>query len=285
VDILYEFHPFVFGGVSQPGNYSASLPLKTPPSTLLSTHGRLFGIFTIRYPEVFPLESIAKEILPYFEKLYYESDCFSVHSHLVHCLTETQNYLEKRILDVNGVDSVDFSILVGSVWGSVLYLARCGGLCGLRLYRSDSFGVLFDITNTSGSSGVSSLSGFIESHDVVVLYDALVAVSKFPLNATSVSEVDKQVVYTKLTQLFEIPQDAERTGTVSGFYIAEDKVPSVDEERVVFADVAGEQDLEVRKPEESSRSESEVSSESYEEEERSEAPAVFQKVLAGPASM
>jgi hypothetical protein len=243
MDAMYDFLPFVFSNATQNGLYVASLPLKTPSSMLLATHGRLFGIFSIRYPEIFPLDNIAKEILPYLEQFYYEQECFSVHSHLINSVTETQSYLEKRILEFNGVDSVDFSILVGCVWGSVLYTARCGGMNALRLYRDETFGNLFDINTTQGSSPVVSLSGYVQPHDVVVLYDSSISVEHFPLTVRSLHTVPGPTQYSKLTQMFDFVSQEGGKGSVSGFYLTSEMVPSYDEERVVFAEVEEERDL------------------------------------------
>jgi len=244
VDILYDFHPFVYGGSPEKGFFSAALPLKTPPSELLSTHGRVFGLFTINYPEIFPLETLSKEILPYFEQLYYERECSSPHAHLIQSATDTQSYLEKRILEVNGVDNVDFSCIFGCVWGSVLYLVRCGGASALRLYRDDTFGLLFDVNASSGSTALSSLSGFIKPGDLIVLCDSSVDSTEFPLSTTTLSQIDKQVVYTKLTQMFDLGTQKNNVGSVSGFYILADLVPSSDEDGLLFADVQDETDLD-----------------------------------------
>lgn len=283
MDILYDFHPFVFGGVGEKGRYSASLPLKTPSAGLLATHGRLFGIFCLQYPEFFPLDTIAKEILPHMEELYYERECSSPHAHLVQSLTETQGYLEKRILEVNGVDSVDFGLVVGCVWGSVLYLARCGGMCALRLYREDTFGILFETNNTSGSSGVVSLSGFVKEHDVVVMHDNTVDTSRFPVSTSSLNEVDSQVVYTKLTHMFDVASVGIQSGSISGFYIDAERVPSVEDERITFADVRNERDLHTVVPKEEETALEEESG--IEQHSQSEAPSIFRNVLSGPASL
>lgn len=245
MDILYNFHPFTFGGSSEKGFFCASLPLKTPPSALLATHGRLFGIFTLRYPDIFPLDTIAKEILPYMERAYYERECESPHAHLLKAVTDTQNYLEKRILEVNGVDSSEFSFIGGCVWGSILYVVRCGGGTALRLYRDSTFGALFEINSISGSTAISSMSGYIQTQDVVVLYDSSIDVTLFPLSTTSLAPLDKQVIYSKLTQLFDSVSDKDNVGSISGFYIVSETVPAAEDDRILLADIEEEKDLDM----------------------------------------
>ncbi len=282
MDVLLDFQPFVFGSSSQKGAYVESLPLKTPISDLLATHGRIFGLFSMMYSEVFPLDSVAKEILPYFEQQYYEHETDSVHSHLVAALTATQVYLEKRIMEMNASENVDFSLLVGCVWGSVLYVARCGGSSALRLYRADTFGHLFDIHGLEGSSAVNSMSGFVQPGDAVVLYDASIDAKKFPVTASALRGLDTNVIYSKLSQLFDVVSDSTAAGSVSGFYIREEFVPAPDEDRVVFADVKNERDLDLQ------------SAMNLEEEDelavgdsptRTDAPVVFQKMSAMPGAL
>ncbi len=237
MDVLLDFQPFVFSSSTTLGAYVEGLPLTSPIGSMLASHGRIFGLFSLSYPEVFPLDQIGKEILPYFEEIYYKNECLSVHEHLLTSLRETQVFVEKKVLEYGSVDRIEFSLCMGVIWGSVLYVGRFGGGVGLRLYRDTSFGGLFEIDTTSGSSSVASMSGYIQPRDTLCLYNRVVDASHFPLSLSGLNEFNPSVVYSKLTQFFNEPFQNIPSCCVVGLYIQEERVPSVEEEQIIFVDV------------------------------------------------
>ncbi|MDQ3098316.1 MAG: hypothetical protein M3Q44_01065 [bacterium] len=237
MDILLNFQPFVFSSSATPGKYVEGLPLTSPIGATLASHGRIFGLFSITYPEVFPIDQIAREVFPYFEELYYKNECLSVHEHLISSLRNTQLYIEKKILEYGSVENIDFSLCVGVVWGSVLYVGRFGGTTGFRLYRDSTFGNLFEVDDSSSSSSVVSFSGFIQPSDTVCIYNNEIDTTLFPVSLLGLKDVESTIVYSKLSQYFNDPFQSRASCCVVGFYLDSDRAPSVESERIVFVDI------------------------------------------------
>jgi len=248
MDVLYDFQPFVFSTTSTEGRFVEGLPLKTPIGEYLDSHGRICGLFDIRFPAMLPIEKKANQVLGYFSSLYYGRDCQNVHDHLLSCLLETQVYIEKSILEFNGIDGIDFSLSVGVLWGSVLYVGRFGGSVGLRIYRRDTFGSLFQIDKTSGSHSIISVSGYIEPDDVVVFYNDQVDQSRFPVSTSSLIGLDAPHVYARLTGYFDAPILQQSSACVCGVYLQSFEVPSVEDERIIFKDINASNDASEIEP-------------------------------------
>ncbi len=236
MDTLLNFQPFVFSSASAPGSYVEGLPLTSPVGSVLASHGRIFGLFCITYPEVFPIDQMGREVFPFFEGLYYQGECVSVHGHLLDCVRQTQAFIEKKILEYGNVENIDFSLCIGVVWGSVLYTVRCGGMTGMRLYREATFGNLFETDDSSGSSLAVSLSGYIQPNDTLCLFNRSVDTSHFPLTLGSLKELDSALAYSKLAQYFNEPIQTHPSCCIVGCYVGSDAVPSIEEESIVFAE-------------------------------------------------
>jgi hypothetical protein len=237
MDVLYEFQPFVFSSTSSAGVYVEGLPLKSPIGDLLDSHGRICGLFQLRFPAVIGLERTAKEILPFFVSTFYGRECTSVHNHLLECLQETQTYLEKSIMDFSSIEGIDYSLCIGVLWGSVLYVARFGGSVGLRIYRKDTFGNLFVVDQTSGSHSIVSASGYVEHNDVIAFYNDQTDGASFPLSTASLIGLDEQHSYARLTGYFGTQVLQKPSSCVCGVYIKPTLVPSIEDEQIIFKDL------------------------------------------------
>jgi hypothetical protein len=236
VDILFNFLPFVFSSASKQGRYVEGLPLRTPLADTLTTHGRVFGLLEFEYPEMFHLENVGRQVFPYFEEMYYNKPCLSVHEHLLSCVRETQTWIEKQTVEYGSVESVDFSLCIGVIWGSALYVAKCGSI-GLRLYRGASFGNIFDFDKSVGTTSVVSVSGYIENGDTIVLYNSAVDGSTFPVSTKELAPLDSSLLYAHLSTFFNASLEHIESGCVVGFHITSDVVPSLEDESLVVGEV------------------------------------------------
>ncbi len=234
MNVLYNFLPFVFTSTSSRGKYVEGLPLCTPGLDTLTTHGRLFGVLEITFPDVLQLEGIGKQVFPYFEELYYKNPTISVHEHLISCMRETQVWIEKQLREYGSMGGLDYSLCMGVVWGGAMYAVRSGSLV-LRLYRDDTFGMIFDTDNVG--SIATSVSGYIESGDTIVLYNSVIDGNLFPVSLKNVFVVDDQVKYNKLSELFGDPIESVVSGCVLGFLIDGEQVPSPEEDALVMGEM------------------------------------------------
>lgn len=249
MDTLLNFQPFVFSSSTMPGKFVEGLPLVNfSDDSLLVSHGRVFGLVSCKFPEEYTVDYTG-DVLPFFQESYYKNDCESVQERLVTTVNETVKFLEKKIDENN--DLVDFSLIVGVVKESVLYVARFGYDTALRLYRNDTFGNLFEIENSNENKSIVSFSGYLQPGDVICLYNDPIESRLFPISLSELISLETSVRYSRFEQYFSEPYQSVLGSCIVGFYIdsaatldvVTDRVDLVEVERNLFKEDVVEEEF------------------------------------------
>lgn len=222
-------------GKVRPGVWAQSFYLFPQTEEQREKKGEAFGVIDITASPIFDSASCGREAILAINDAYFGSESGGIGASLREVVSLCKQRVENTALKVTGEAGFDFDLVVGVLWGEVLYLARLGG-GAVFLKRGEKLGFLLGNENGNESMGVEMTSGVVKDGDFLVLgtpgFFKVVTIDMLKASFDNISPPEVSDAITPV--VMACPDSAAVASSFVHFGLPQ--VPSVEEEAISFSE-------------------------------------------------